>query len=88
MEDYAIEYEPGWDVHFNDFDRPIQERMWKKILKMRAVLKTRHLKHGFPYFVEEVGGYRIVFEVFEKEKIRKIIFVGDHKQYQRWYKSL
>ena len=88
LNDYSIAYEPGWDEFFEKFDSSVQERVWKKIQQLKQGLKHRHLKHGLPYFVEEAGGYRIVFKVFEMQKIKEVCFVGDHKQYEKWYSSV
>ena len=36
-------------------------------------------------FVKKVGQYRIVYvkDIVEKKKI--IYFIGDHKEYEKWY---
>ncbi|MFH1200540.1 MAG: hypothetical protein V1708_05735 [Candidatus Micrarchaeota archaeon] len=65
-------------------DKSVRVRLIKKIAKMeRKDLPSRHLKAGLPHFVEESGGYRIVFEMEGKTKL--VVFVGDHKQYENWY---
>ncbi|MBI5036242.1 hypothetical protein HZC09_02770 [Candidatus Micrarchaeota archaeon] len=88
MDDYALEYDSGWDIYFEKFDPAVQARIMKKIIQLKKPLKHRHLKHGLPYFVEEAGGYRVAFQVEEKLKKKIIRFVGDHKQYEEWYNSL
>lgn len=40
------------------------------------------------FYVEEVGQYRIAYIKDEKKRVKKIHFVGTHKQYERWYTSL
>ncbi len=46
----------------------------------------RHMKHGLPYFVSEVGQGRIVYRA-----VNDTIFVlrcfTSHKDYEKWYKS-
>lgn len=85
---YSIRYEPGWDIHYLSMDNSTQIKIYKKILQLKKPLKGRHLKFGVPCFVEEVGQYRIVYKQLDELQIRKIIFVGDHKQYEQWYKSV
>jgi hypothetical protein len=37
------------------------------------------------FFVIEVGQYRIAYYCDEKKKEKVIHFVGDHKEYRKWY---
>ncbi len=83
---YRLEYETGWDVHFNDLDHSVQIPIWKKINQLKTLQSARHLERGLPYFVVEVGQYRICFE--QIDDIRTIVFVGNHKQYEKWYSSI
>lgn len=76
----------GWDEYFLKLDNSQQERIWKRIQKLKDLPSTRHLKHGLPFFVLETGQYRICYE--EYSNIRKIRFAGTHKQYENWYKNL
>ena len=84
---YALVYDEDWNKHFRDFDKTIQVRLIKKLEQLKIKGKSRHLGHGVPFFVEEVGGYRIVFTVDEASKTKKIWFVGNHKQYEKWYST-
>ena len=65
----------------------MQEHILKKIQKLMQPLVHRHLKHGVPYFVEEVGGNMILFQIDGNEKTKTIRFVGDHKQYEKWIRE-
>jgi mRNA-degrading endonuclease RelE of RelBE toxin-antitoxin system len=67
-------------------DKPLRERLIKRILRMRDEPPGRHLLRGFPFFVEEVGQYRIIYTV--ADDLKKIHFVGDHKEYERWLQGL
>ena len=80
---YRIAYQQGWDEHLHSFDLAIQTQIAKKIAKLVHLEKIRHLGHGLPFFVVEANQYRICFE--EKERMRTIVFVGNHKQYEKWY---
>jgi len=54
---------------------------------MENNLKPRRL-HNSIYCVEEVGQYRIGYILRKIEKIKEIHFIGDHKQYKKWYSKL
>lgn len=86
-DEYELSYEPGWNRHFRKFDPSTQKIIYKKIHQLQNPIVGRHLSHGLPHYVEEVGGYRIAYLSDDSSKVRNIIFVGDHKQYERWYKT-
>jgi len=85
--EYAISFEPGWDIHFIKMDNSIKQIIWKKIQKQKNETKTRHLKYGIEFYIVESGQYRIAIKINEKEKVKEIHFAGNHKQYADWYKS-
>lgn len=80
---FELKFMDGWDKYYSKLSNPERERIWKKILQLKTLQKIRHLKHGLPFFVLETGQYRICFE--EKDKIRRVMFAGNHKQYEKWY---
>lgn len=82
---FELHYADGWDEFFSKMDSTEQQRIWKKIQRLKTLEKTRHLKKGLPYFVAESGQYRIAFR--EEGKKRTIYFAGNHKQYEKWYKT-
>lgn len=83
---FELLFAEGWDEYFQKLDNSEKERIWKKIQQLKMLEKeARHLRHGLPFFVVETGQYRICFE--EKEKNRRIMFAGNHKQYQKWIKE-
>jgi hypothetical protein len=53
----------------------------------RDDLNARHLKFGKNCFVEEVGQYRIAFKIMAEIKEKRIVFIGDHKEYEKWCKE-
>ncbi|MGA9141818.1 MAG: hypothetical protein WBZ29_16450 [Methanocella sp.] len=56
----------------------------KHIDKISGLPPRRHLKHGLPYNVDEVGGRRLVYEY--KEGILYIIrCFTDHRDYEKWF---
>lgn len=85
LKPWNLHYELDWDVNFKDFDSSTKIMIWKKIQQLKQPLRGRGL-HSSRYLVEEVGQYRIVYDEIEETKTRRIYFVGDHKQYEKWYK--
>lgn len=85
---YALQYEPGWDRYYAKMDSSIRIMIFKKIEQQMNETKTRHLHHGSVFYVVEVGQYRIGLTINEREHIKTIYFVGNHKQYEKWYRSL
>ena len=83
---FRLDYAKGWDKFFSKMDSSVQKLIWKRIQRLKAGKKERHLKRGLPYFVVEVGQYRVGF--IEEKGIRTVAFVGNHKQYQKWYSAL
>ncbi len=84
MKPYCLEFKPGWDAHFEHFDKSVQQRILAKFEHMKQPLASRGL-HASRCHVEEVGGYRIAFIQDDVQRVKYIHFVGDHKQYERWY---
>jgi len=82
---FELHYADNWDVFYSKMDSAQKHRIWKKIQQLKTLERVRHLKRGLPYFVVETGQYRIAFK--EEGKMRTIYFAGNHKQYEKWYKS-
>jgi mRNA-degrading endonuclease RelE of RelBE toxin-antitoxin system len=87
LKNWKLEFKPGWDSHFKDFDRQTQLRILKKFEQMKNPLQGRGL-HSSRIKIEEVGNYRIGYIEDSASNTRRIYFVGDHKQYERWYLEL
>ena len=83
---FAIHFQEDAERNLLMLDASTRERILKRIDRMRNEPPGRHMKHGLPYFVEEAGQYRIVYEL--EGNLKNIYFVGDHKSYERWYKKL
>ena len=83
---WKLEFNPGWDKYFKDFDKSIKDQILKKLEKMKQPLVARGL-HSSDYKVEEAGQYRITFIQDETTQTKHIHFIGDHKQYEKWYKN-
>lgn len=54
-------------------------------MQLKKAAKARHLRHGLPFFVVESGQLRVCFE--EDRRKRIIVFAGNHKQYEKWYRN-
>ena len=86
---YSVEFEAEAKKQFFKLDKSVQDEIEKKMKKLeRDDFVSRHLKHGVPVFVEEVGQYRIVFKTREDMKQKRVVFIGNHKEYEKWYKSV
>ena len=49
---------------------------------LKEIKKFRHLKLGSPFFIVESGQYRICF--IETKNKRILMFIGNHKDYDKW----
>lgn len=58
----------------------------KHIDKISGLPPRRHLKHGLPFSVDEVGGGRLVYE-FSDGALLIIRCFASHTEYEKWYKS-
>lgn len=66
-------------------DGSIRLAIEKKLEQLeRDDLKFRHLRRGSLFFVAEVGQHRIAFESRDDIRRRRVVFIGDHKSYDRW----
>ena len=86
LKKWKVEFLPGWDKHFAKFDKETQQRIIKKFCQMEQPLSARGL-HESRIQAEEAGQYRIAFEQDGKALAKRIHFVGNHKQYEKWYKE-
>ncbi|MEK6953998.1 MAG: hypothetical protein AABX01_03250 [Candidatus Micrarchaeota archaeon] len=85
---YSILLEGEARESLRRLDKATKIRIFKKLEQLkREDIKSRHMKHGLPYFVEEAGQFRIVFSVDEAAKLKKAYFIGSHKEYEDWYST-
>ncbi len=83
---YDVLFEENAKKQFLKLDKSIRLEIEKKLKQLeRDDLKSRHLERGLPVFTEEVGQYRIVFAVDEQLKQKHVVFMGKHKDYEKWY---
>ena len=84
---FSATYDEEWPNYFNKFSNEMKERIVKKISKILEYPQKRHLQKGAKFFVGEIGQNRIVYRIFEHDKTVKFYFIGDHKEYEKWYKK-
>jgi mRNA-degrading endonuclease RelE of RelBE toxin-antitoxin system len=84
---HAATFHQDWSVYFDKLEDTVKERVVKKIRKIIEYPQKRHLGGRANYFVDEVGQYRILYMVFDEKKEVRFYFVGNHKDYERWYKQ-
>jgi mRNA-degrading endonuclease RelE of RelBE toxin-antitoxin system len=58
----------------------------KHLEKIAEIPFQRHLKHGLPFYVEEVGQGRIIFTIEDDTIFIERCFTK-HKDYENWYRS-
>ena len=83
---WTLVFRKGWDRHFKKFDNEARQRILKKLGQMKQPLRGRGLRASSAV-VEEAGQYRIAFYRNEENRRKEIHFVGNHKQYEKWYKE-
>ena len=81
---FKIEFHPDWARYYSQLDESIRKRIAKKVAQLIREQKFRHLKFGLEHCVVEVGQYRVCFIENTQEKKRIFVFVGDHKEYEKW----
>ena len=68
-----------------ELDNSVSEKLIKRMARMREEEPGRHLHHGLPYFVEEVGQYRLAYTC--RGNAKTVYFAGDHKSYEKWLRK-
>ncbi len=83
---FRVEYHPKARERLLALDPSVQARMVKRAKRMAEEDPGRHLRHGYDFFIIEMGKYRIAYT--RRNGLKMIYFAGDHKDYERWYRSL
>ena len=68
-------------------ENPLNKQFGKHIEKIASKETSRHLKHGLPYFTENVTKQARIVYYFEEETIYVMHCFKTHKEYERWYKA-
>ena len=73
---------------YEDLVNSIKQEVKKKLLKLKEKeKKRRHLRFGEPYFVDEVGQYRIIYEIIEEKIVILVLFIGKHSDYEKYLRK-
>ncbi len=83
---YEIVFDKDWFKYWKKIPQNLHPQLLNKMKELKEEKTFRHLKFGLPYFVLEFGQYRVCFK--EKDNVRTLYFVGDHKEYEKWYSSI
>lgn len=83
--------EPDWsDESKSDmkaFERKLQGFFITHVEKLCRMPPRRHLKHGLPFFVEDVTKQARFVYIEEGDFLRVIRCFPTHKEYERWLNS-
>lgn len=72
----------------DDMDKATYLNFRKHLAKISKMPPRRHMKHGVPVNVEEVGQGRIAFHIDAENEVLFIIrCFSDHKEYEKWYNA-
>ena len=83
---YHDRYVEEWHEYFaKNVPENFKIRVLKKIQAILNYPQKRHLSGKARFFVDDVGQYRITYRIFEQENQVRFYFVGDHKEYEKWY---
>jgi mRNA-degrading endonuclease RelE of RelBE toxin-antitoxin system len=85
---YTPAFDENWPAYFEGLDKGTRERVAKKIKKIIRFPYKKHLKGRARFFADEVGQYRIIYRVFEEDETVVFYFIGNHKDYTKWYGQL
>ncbi|MFH1224205.1 MAG: hypothetical protein V1676_00190 [Candidatus Diapherotrites archaeon] len=82
---YAVMLDPAAERQLGRIDKASRLRILKKLVSLEKENQARHLEKGLPFFVAEAGQFRICFKVQENGKEKRVYFIGNHKEYEKWY---
>jgi mRNA-degrading endonuclease RelE of RelBE toxin-antitoxin system len=84
---YKATFDEDWPKYFDRLDDETKERVSKKIKKILEFPEKRHLKGNAKFFIDEIGQNRITYRIFKENEEARFYFVGNHKEYEKWYRQ-
>ena len=69
----------------NGLDKPVRERVKKRLERLRTSLPARTLKKHPEIWILDIGDYRALYLIDKTARTRTVFFIGDHKEYERKY---
>ncbi len=73
---------------FAALDKSAQERIRKRLEKLKINHDVRTLKAWSEVWASEIGDYRALYLIDAASKIKTVFFIGDHKEYERRYAKM
>jgi len=88
MSFYELQFTEIAKKQYECLDNSIKQEVKKKLIKLtEREKKRRHLRFGEPYFVDEVGQYRIIYEIIDTEIVILVLFIGKHSDYEKYLRK-
>jgi len=72
-------------ISLNRLDKPMRERVKKKLERLSTLRPARTLKKHGDVWILEIGDYRALYLIDKSAKTRTVFFIGDHKEYEKKY---
>ncbi|MCX6775942.1 MAG: type II toxin-antitoxin system RelE/ParE family toxin [Candidatus Micrarchaeota archaeon] len=72
-------------ISLNRLDKPMRERVKKKLERLSTLRPARTLKKHGDVWILEIGDYRALYLIDKSAKTRTVFFIGDHKEYEKNY---
>jgi len=67
-------------------DKSLARIFIRHVNKISGMPPRRHMEHGLPYNVDEVGGGRLVYD-YRGEQMYIVRCFDDHKKYEKWFNA-
>ncbi len=80
---FQIDFAEEWYKYWKKVPKNLNTLLLNRLKNLKEERTFRHLKLGLPYFVMEIDQYRVCF--IEENQLRTLVFIGDHKEYEKWY---
>ena len=84
---WNISFTDDWTHWISKLDESMLQIARKRIDDIeKGERRYEHLGAGLPFFKDEFGGqrYRICFKEDAAANTRMLVFIGDHKNYEKW----
>ena len=82
-----IAWDERGDSDFQALEKTLQRFFKAHLEKLSKMPPRRHLKHGLPFFVEDVTKQARLVYLEDGELLRVIRCFATHKEYEKWYNS-
>lgn len=72
-------------VVLNTLDKPVRERVKKKLEALSTLRPARTLRKHGDVWVLAIGDYRALYLIDKSARTRTVFFIGNHKEYEKKY---